>query len=114
MKFYILCDMEGISGVRRQPQVQIDSPEYAEGRNLMMADMNAAIDGLFQGGATEVVACDTHGGGGQVRIGDMDSRAVYEMPGGGSLMPSLDETFDGVVLLGHHARAGTINGFLTR
>ncbi|OPZ06073.1 MAG: D-aminopeptidase [candidate division BRC1 bacterium ADurb.BinA364] len=42
----------------------------------------------------------------------MDPRALYETPNAGRLMPSLDESFDGVVLLGHHAKAGTRNGFL--
>ena len=113
MKIYILCDMEGISGVRVWDQVKRDSPEYAEGRQLMMADINAAIEGCFGGGASEVVACDTHGGGGPVRVGEMDERALYEMPGGTTnLMPSLDASFAGVILLGHHARAGTLDGFL--
>ena len=113
MKIYILADMEGISGIRLMAQVKSDSPaEYAEGKRLMMQDINAAIDGAFLGGATEVIAADTHGGGGQVQIGEMDPRAIYEMPAVGEMMPSLDETFAGVILLGHHAHAGTINGFL--
>jgi len=116
MKIYILADMEGISGIRTMPMVQRDSPgEYAEGRRLMMEDMNAAIEAAFANGATEVVACDTHGGGGQVIMREMDPRAVYETPAqssGGRVMPALDESFDGVILLGHHARAGTLNGFL--
>jgi D-amino peptidase len=116
MKIYILADMEGISGIRTMPQVKRDSPtEYAEGRRLMMDDMNAAIKAAFANGATEVVACDTHGGGGQVLLRNMDPRAVYEtppQPSGGRMMPSLDECFAGVILLGHHARAGTLNGFL--
>jgi len=116
MKIYILADMEGISGIRTMPMVQRDSAgEYAEGRRLMMGDMNTAIEAAYDSGATEVVACDTHGGGGQVVLREMDPRAVYETPGqpsGGRLMPALDASFDGVVLLGHHARAGTLNGFL--
>jgi D-amino peptidase len=116
MKVYILADMEGISGIRTMPQVKRDSPtEYAEGRRLMMDDMNAAIDAAFANGATEVVACDTHGGGGQVILREMDPRALYEtppQPSGGRVMPALDESFAGVILLGHHARAGTLNGFL--
>ena len=45
MKIYILADMEGISGIRTMPQVRRDSPtEYAEGRRLMMDDINTAID----------------------------------------------------------------------
>ena len=116
MKVYILADMEGISGIRTMAMVKRDSPgEYAEGRRLMMADMNAAIEAAFDHAATTVVACDTHGGGGQVILSEMDPRAIYETPGepsGGRMMPALDGGFDGVILLGHHARAGTLNGFL--
>ncbi len=112
-KIYILCDMEGISGIRRMEQVKRDQGEaYTEGRKLMMDDINVAIDACFANGATEVVAADTHGGGGQVRVADMDKRAVYEIPAVKRMMPALDETFDGVILLGHHAMAGTLNGFL--
>src|SRR5512137_2916195 len=100
MKIYILADMEGISGIRKHAQVDSSSPEYAEGRALMTQDINAAVEGAFEGGAEDVVVADTHGGGGQLRLEDMHPRAVYEMPGRGSLMPSLDETFAGVILLG--------------
>jgi D-amino peptidase len=112
MKIYILADMEGISGILFQEQVQSVSPKYAAACDLMMQDMNTAIEAAFEGGATEVVACDTHGGGGQIRIEKMDARARYETPSAGEMMPALDESFDGLVLLGHHARAGTRNGFL--
>ena len=112
MRIYILADMEGISGIRRIEQVQRDSGEYAQGCQLMMDDMNVAIAAAFDGGATEVVACDTHGGGGQVRVELMDERATYETPNAGRMMPALDTSFSGVVLLGHHAKAGTLNGFL--
>jgi D-amino peptidase len=112
MKIYILADMEGISGILFQEQVQSGSPKYAAACDLMMQDMNTAIAAAFEGGATEVVACDTHGGGGQIRIEQMDPRARYETPNAGEMMPALDESFDGLVLLGHHARAGTRNAFL--
>ena len=112
ISIYILADMEGISGIRKMEQVQADKPAYEEGRRLMMADINAAIDAAFMAGATSVVAADTHGGGGQLRLQDMDPRATYETPGFGRLMPSLSSDFAGVILVGHHARAGTLNGFL--
>jgi D-amino peptidase len=113
MKIYVLADMEGISGIRKIEEVKTDSPsEYEYGRQLMMQDINAAVTGCFDGGASEVVVADTHGGGGQVRIGEMDPRAIYETPNCGLIMPSLDDSFDGVILLGHHAKAGTLDGFL--
>ena len=112
MKIYILADMEGISGIRKMEQVKRNSPEYVEGCRLMMEDINVAIDAAFSSGATEVVVCDTHGGGGQLQLERMDSRALYEIPNGHRFMPSLDKSFAGLILLGHHARAGTLDGFL--
>ncbi len=112
MKIYILADMEGISGIRMIEQVQRESREYPAACKLMMDDINVAIAAAFDAGATEVVACDTHGGGDQVSVDMMDPRATYETPNAGLMMPSLTDEFSGVVLLGHHAMAGTANGFL--
>jgi D-amino peptidase len=112
VKIYILCDMEGISGIRYPDQVESPTSAYEEGRQLMMADVNAAVEGCFRGGAKEVLVCDTHGGGGQLRLEQMDPRATYERPAQAKMMPSLDSSFAGVMLLGHHAMAGTANAFL--
>jgi D-amino peptidase len=112
MKIYILCDMEGTSGIWRPEQVDSAQAEYQQGRELLMADVNSAIAGAFDGGATQVIACDTHGGGGHFLIQKMDDRAEYETPSAESPLPSLDESFAGLILTGHHAMAGTLNGFL--
>jgi D-amino peptidase len=113
MKIYILADMEGISGIRKYEEVKSEFPtEYLYGREMMIQDINNAVDACFKSGASEVIVCDTHGGGGQVQIGKMDQRALYETPANGCMMPSLDASFDGLILLGHHAKAGTLYGFL--
>ena len=112
MKIYILADMEGISGIHKPEETQAGSAAYAAGCKLMMDDLNVAIAAAFEAGATAVVACDTHCGGGQLRLDAMDPRATYETPNAGLMMPALDESFAGLVLLGHHTRAGTMNGFL--
>jgi D-amino peptidase len=75
--------------------------------------VNAAIQGAFDGGATEVVVNDGHGGGHNLLLEEMDPRAVYERPNGGAdLMPSLDASFAAAFCVGYHAMAGTLNGFL--
>jgi len=112
MRIYILCDMEGSSGIWRPEQVRPDAPQYVQGRELLLADVNAAIAGAFEGGASQVVVCDTHGGGAHFLLERMDERARYETPTAASAMPSLDESFAGLILTGHHAMAGTLNGFL--
>jgi D-amino peptidase len=112
MKIYVLCDMEGTSGIWNREQTDRSSPQYEQGRALLMADVDAAAAGAYAGGATEVVVCDTHGNGGNFRIEQMDPRPRYETPSYLSPLPSLDESFAGLILTGHHAMAGTLNGFL--
>ena len=112
MNIYILADMEGVSGISNIRQVKKEFPEYAEGRRLLMAEINRAVDACIQGGAETVVVCDTHGGGGHILLSEMDSRGIYETPVPGRMMPSLDRSFDGLILLGHHAMAGVQNAFL--
>jgi D-amino peptidase len=113
MKIYVITDMEGISGICSDQQVQREQPAYAEGRRLLAADVNAAVAGAFEGGATEVVVNDGHGGGFNFPLEQMDPRASYERPNGGlDFMPGLDDSFDGLFCVGYHAMAGTLNGFL--
>lgn len=112
MKIYLLCDMEGTSGIWRREQTDSNSPHYQQGRELLMADVNAAIQESYEAGATELVVCDTHGGGPNFLIERMDPRPWYETPSEFSPLPSIDESFDGLVLMCHHAMAGTQNGFL--
>ena len=112
MRLYILADMEGISGIGTLEHTRRESPEFVEGCALMMAEVQTVVAEALRCGATRVVVCDTHGGGGQLQTEKMDPRAVYETPDSARWMPSLNASFDGLILLGQHARAGTLNGFL--
>lgn len=113
MKIYIMADMEGTSGIWRQEQVMWSQPHYQQGRELLVGDVNAAIAGAFDGGATEVVACDTHANGGNFLIEKLDPRARYETPSAFADLPSIvDGGFDGLILTGHHAMGGTQDAFL--
>jgi D-amino peptidase len=112
MKVYIVTDMEGISGVNREEMVNQGAGEwYAQGRRLMMADINAAIRGAFDGGATEVLVCDGHGGAPHLILEDMDERAEYARPGD-PILYGLDSSYDAMFLIGTHAMAGTPEAFL--
>ena len=117
----MLWDMEGVSGLFTQehcwwwlPGVRPSVAE--EGRRLMTADVNSAAAAALEAGVDELIVCDTHHGGGNLLWDQLlaDPRITYEPAGGPrpSPMPSLDETVDGLILLGHHAKAGTQNAFL--
>ncbi|MGG5254359.1 M55 family metallopeptidase [Neobacillus sp. SM06] len=107
MKIFISADMEGISGVAANQQLKTNS-EYQRFRKLMTLDVNAAIEGAFNGGATEVVVADGHGNMSNILIEELDSRARL-VSGNNRVMcqlEGLDETFDGIMFVGHHGREG--------
>jgi D-amino peptidase len=112
MKIYMMTDMEGVSGIHRVEFVQRGTDRFEEGRRLLTADVNAAIAGCFDAGATEVVVRDGHGGADSFLIEDIDPRAVVDHGGGGRWWGCVDGSFDAVMIVGQHAMAGTLDGFL--
>lgn len=107
MKIYISVDMEGISGVATNQQLKTNS-EYQRFRKLMTQDVNAAIEGAFNGGATEVVVADGHGNMSNILVEELDPRARL-ISGSNRVMcqvEGIDETFDGIMFVGHHGREG--------
>ncbi|HUS90947.1 MAG TPA: M55 family metallopeptidase [Phycisphaerae bacterium] len=112
MNVFVMVDMEGISGICRSDQVLSDQPEYQRARRFMTLDANACVDGLLAGGARRVVVRDAHGGGFNFLWEELDARAEY-VQGRSALerMPDIAR-FDGLVLLGYHAMAGTPQAIL--
>lgn len=111
-KVYISVDLEGISGINGDDQTSAGQAEYARGRRLMAEDANAAIRGAFAGGATEVVVNDSHGSQRNLLPEDLDPRArlishSFKRHG---MVEGLDETFDSILFIGYHARAGAARG----
>jgi D-amino peptidase len=107
MKLFISVDMEGISGVATNQQLKTNS-EYQRFRKLMTQDVNAAIEGAFNGGATEVVVADGHGNMSNILVEELDPRARL-VSGSNRVMCQLegiDDSFDGILFVGHHGREG--------
>jgi D-amino peptidase len=109
---YISVDLEGISGINGEDQTGPGGAEYGRARKLMAEDANAAIRGAFEGGATEVLVNDSHGGQRNLLPEDLDPRArlishSFKRYG---MMEGLDETFDAVLFVGYHAKADAPRG----
>ena len=112
---WICTDMEGLAGIDHWDQCYGDGPEYHEyGRAQLTADTNAAIAGCFEGGATEVRVLDGHGRNrNQGFTGDLDPRAKRVwISGPPTRLEGLDQTVSVGLMVGQHARAGTLHGFL--
>ena len=101
--------MEGITGVTNWDQVTPGYPEYARFRKLMTADVNAATRGAFDAGAQEVIVADGHWNGSNILIEELDPRARLNSgsPSPFSMMQGIDQTVDGVIFIGYHARQGS-------
>ena len=115
MKIYDNTDLEGISGVFKFDKTrQKDTALNIQACEYFMGDINAVIQGLRDGGATEVVVLDGHGS--QAVIPHlMEPGATYitgqPRPGAGNLT-ALDSTFDGMLMIGFHSMMGTADGVL--
>ncbi|MGE5483120.1 MAG: M55 family metallopeptidase [Bacteroidota bacterium] len=109
MQVYIMADMEGIGGIVLREQVTKGTPEYAEARQLFIEEVNAAVAGAFEGGATRVIVRDGHGSGFNFPPEKMDPRAewVQGSTPAGQRFPGMGEETDLLLLVGYHAMAGT-------
>ena len=112
MKFHLMTDLEGVAGVYQWENREDDSLENHERRvrqrTYLALEVNAAVDGFFAGGVTEVIVNDGHGAGYTIDLEVADPRAQYvhgqERP---FWLPFLDETCDATGVVGGHAKAST-------
>ncbi len=113
-KVFVSADMEGIWGVVHANQTSSASPEYGAARKWMADDVNAVVEGLFEAGAGEVVVNDSHGTMRNISAEALHPRAslISGSPKPLSMMQGIDETYDAVVLVGYHSRAGTAPAIL--
>ena len=114
MKILIATDMEGITGVTTWDQVTPGHAEYARFRKLMTQDVNAALRGAFEAGAEEAVVADGHWNGSNILVEELHSRARLNTgsPSPFSMMQGINESVDGVIFIGYHARNGSPNAIL--
>ncbi|MGZ5495658.1 MAG: M55 family metallopeptidase [Candidatus Aminicenantales bacterium] len=114
LKVFISVDMEGISGLIAWDETSQGGPDYPLFRRLMTEEANAAIAGALDAGATEIVVRDGHDSARNI-LPDLlrpEARLIREWNSPLSMMEGIDKTFDAVVFIGFHARAGTPNAVL--
>lgn len=108
MKIYLMTDMEGVCGVMNHDDWVTSSGRYFEqGKKLLTLEVNSAVEGFFEAGATEVYVIDGHGAGG-INQDYLDSRTylIQYFPERWPYAP-LDASFDAIAFVGQHAKAGS-------
>ena len=117
VRIYISVDMEGASGVTRWQDVVTTGQDYQRARSWMTADVNAAVAGARAAGATEFVVEENHGVEMLCNLVldelDPDVDVVRGLPRGGpTTAAALDDSFDAMFLVAHHAKVARLPGLL--
>lgn len=112
-KIYVSTDLEGVSGVCRFAQTRDrTSPLYLQAVEYLMGDIAALVRGLCEEGVSKIVVVDGHGAGNNFLPHLMAPGASYVTGQPRKAFEGLDQSCDGVVLLGYHAMKGTLDGVL--
>jgi D-amino peptidase len=108
VKVFLSTDIEGTAGIVDWAQVIAPGGEYERGRRLLEDEVNAAIDGAVEAGASEVVVNDSHHLMQNLLPGELHGRAsllsgkhkpLYMMEG-------LDGSFDAALFISYHGSIG--------
>jgi D-amino peptidase len=115
VKLFISTDFEGVAGIVDWDQIMVGSHDYEMGRRLLLGELNAAIEGAMEAGATEIVVNDSHSSmrnlppdliHGRARLLTGKHKPLYMMEG-------LDGSFDALFFLGYHGSIGASQAILS-
>lgn len=108
LRVYISCDMEGVAGISDWAQVT-PGPEFETGRRLLLEEVNAAIQGSLEAGASLVLVNDSHGAMANLAPERLEGRARY-LSGRHKplyMMEGLTSEYGAVLFVGYH---GAVDG----
>jgi D-amino peptidase len=114
IRVLVYHDMEGLAGQNDPATFRFNHPEaYRRGQEMLAADLNAVIAGLYDGGATEVHVVDAHGSGNpepDVRRDLLDPRAEQvfrDQPFRQYVDLVAPNAYEAVVAVAMHAKTGS-------
>lgn len=114
LRVYISIDLEGVAGAVDSDQVGRGQIDYQRVRRWATEEVNAAVEGAIDAGATYVLVNDSHGSMRNVLHDELHPEAylISGRPKPLSMVEGIDEGFDAAVFVGYHPRGGTIGGVL--
>jgi D-amino peptidase len=114
VRVLVYHDMEGLSGQDDWHTFDFDFPDaYRRGQQLLLGDLRAVIDGLYDGGATEVHVVDGHGSGNpdpdvpEGALGPRVTQVFRDTPFRQYVDLVAPDVYDAVVAVGMHAKTGS-------
>jgi D-amino peptidase len=110
MKVYISADIEGTTGITHWEEADKTHPTYQEFRERMTDEVVAACEGAIEVGAKEIVIKDAHGSGRNIIAARLPDCAKLIRGWSGHpfcMVQELDQSFDALLFVGYHAKAGS-------
>jgi D-amino peptidase len=110
MKVYISADMEGITGVTHWNEVDPKKTDYGQFQKRMTDEVVSACRGALDAGAQKILVKDAHYTGRNILPADLPQEAELIRGWSGhpySMVQELDDTFDALMMVGYHSRAGS-------
>lgn len=105
---FLITDAEGVAGVCRQDQTD---PKDQEMRQLLTGEINAAVDGLYAGGADDVIVWDGHDGSQTLSALTIHPRSKLII-GDLNVTMTLECHYAAIGFIGQHARANRRGGIM--
>jgi D-amino peptidase len=105
---FLITDAEGVAGVCRQDQTD---PKDQEMRQLLTGEINAAVNGLYDGGAEDVIVWDGHDGSQTLSALTIHPRSKLIIGDLGVSM-TLERNYAAIGFIGQHARANRKGGIM--
>jgi D-amino peptidase len=114
MKVFIMTDLEGPSGVNgRSDSIGNKIVNETIACELLLEEVNAVVEGLVRGGATEIIVWDGHGGSNSIDITKLHVAASLGTIGADMAPVNfLDASYDAAIQIGAHAVEGIGKGYL--
>ncbi|MBT4034849.1 MAG: amino acid amidase [Candidatus Marinimicrobia bacterium] len=110
MKIFISADIEGITGIGHWNETDKAFPnEYSWFQKQMTAEVAAAAEAAIEGGATEILIKDAHDSGRNLILNELPELCEVVRGWAGhplSMVQEVDESFDAIMFIGYHSRAG--------
>jgi D-amino peptidase len=109
MKIFISSDMEGTAGVVDWDQCRAGGSQYEHYCELLTREVNAAIEGAREAGATEFLVNDSHSRMANLKPDALAGQASY-LSGRFKpmyMMEGLDPSFDAVFFVSYHGSMGS-------
>ena len=113
MKYYLSVDMEGISGLTQGSYMNPGNSEYHRYRQIATKEVNHIVENLLGMGAEKIVVNDGHSSMKNLLIEELhpECELITGYPRPFLQLTGLDESFDGLLLIGYHARSNSAGIF---